>query len=147
MAASNANPGFGCVIGLGDGGSPEAFTDIAEIVGIPGVGVTARTSEVTHMTSPDGFAEHIASGVKEQKSFTVPVNFVADDAGLLSLLKDKIKDGDIDNYRIAFTDDSNSLLTFAALVVDTDISHERDSHAQGSITFLPTGAPTWSTAA
>lgn len=138
LAAFTSSPLAGGTLGA------EVFTPIAEITGIPGVGVTSRTSEVTHMTSPEGFAEHIATGVKEQKAITIPINFVADDLTQRDLIETKLSNGSKNNFRIAFTDDSQTLLTFTALVTDSDISHDRDSHAQGTISLLPSGVPTWS---
>lgn len=121
----------------------EVFTPIAEITGVPGVGSTQRTSEVTHMTSEDGWAEHIALGIKEQKSFTVPLNFVADDPTQIEIFRNRSGSKVGHNYQIKFTDDSVTTLTFFAFIVDTDIGHDRDSHAQGAFTFLPSGKPEW----
>lgn len=142
MTDSNARPGFGVTLQYHDGGSPGSYIDVAEITGIPGVGTTVRTSEVTHMQSPGGWAEHIGTGVREGKSFTVPVNFIADDTSHVLLFQTR-SDGSRNEYRITFTDVGTTTLTFNAIVTESDISHERDSHATGSITFLPSGAFTW----
>lgn len=147
MAESEANPGWGCTVGLGDGADPEVYTVIAELLGVPGVGATARTAEVTTMTSPDGWAEYIKTGVKEQKPITLPINFVADSAQQLDIIKDKLEDDLSHSFQVTFTDDSTSLLTFDALVVDSSIDHDKDSQAQGSITIRPTGKPVWSVTA
>ena len=143
MAESKANPGFGCTLAIGDGTTTEGFTVIAEVTGIPGFGTTQRTSEVTHMSSPNGWVEHIGLGLKEGKAFTVPLNFVADDTQHIQLFQTLVASGAKNNYQISLTDDSSSTVTFGAIVQDTDITHDRDSHAQGSVTFLPTGAFTW----
>lgn len=143
MPASNANPGFGCTFAIGDGASTEAFTVMAEITSISGFGTTHRTDEVTHMTSPNGWAEHIGLGVKEGKAFTLALNFVADDAQQISLYQTRVESGSINNYRIAFTDDGASTCTFAGIISDVDINHERDSKADATITVLPTAGYTW----
>ena len=142
MPVSKAVPGFGCVLAIGDGDSNQSFTDLAEILGVPGVGITHRSSEVTHMTSPGGWAEYIGLGVKEGKAFTLPLNFVADDAQQISL-KDRVIDGSKNDYRVKFTDDGDSSLTFGAIITDLNLDHDRDSQAQASITFQPTGAHAW----
>lgn len=147
MAKSTANPGWGCTVSLGNGAEPEVYTVIAELLGVPGVGATARTSEVTTMTSPEGWAEYIKTGVKEQKPITLPINFVADNAQQLDLITTKLEDDEEHSFQITFTDETVSLLTFDALVVDSNIDHDKDSQAQGSITIRPTGKPVWSVTA
>ena len=141
MVASNANPGFGALFKIGDGATTEAFTTLAEVSGIPGFGTTQRTSEVTHMQSTA--VEHIGLALYEGKAFTIPLNFVADNSQQVTLIQTRVQDGSKHNYQIAFTDDSSSTVTFSAIVSDADINHDRDSHAQASITFLPTGGYTW----
>lgn len=127
----------------GGAAGAEIFTPIAEITGVPGVGVTQRTSEVTHMTSEEGWAEHIALGVKEQKSFTIPLNWVADDPTQIEIFRNRVASKVGHNYQIQMTDDSITTLTFFAFIVDSDIGHDRDSHAQAATTFLPSGKPEW----
>lgn len=119
------------------------FTDLGEITDVPGVGTTHRTDEVTHMASPGGWAEFLGLGVKEGKAFTLALNFVADDAAQKSLFKTRVEDGSENTYRIVFTDDVATTLTFAALITDTDIGHSRDSKADISIQVQPTGAYSW----
>lgn len=140
--ASNANPGFGVEFRIGDADSNEQFTAIGEILAVNGVGISHRTAEVTHMSSPGGWAEHLALGVKEGKAFTLNVNFVADDTDQITLRTRAIS-GSKNNYQIGFTDDAGTNLTFAAIINDIDISHDRDSQAQGTITVLPSGTHTW----
>lgn len=144
MPASNANPGFGVEFRIGDGASSETFTAIAEVLAVNGVGVTHRTSEVTHMGSTGGWAEHLALGVKEGKPFTLNVNFVFDDTNQAALLT-ACQNGTKGNYQIGFTDDAGSNVTFAAIINDLDWNHDRDSQAQGTISVLPSGAHTFGT--
>lgn len=143
MPASNANTGFGCTFAMENATTPGTFDVLAEVQGVPGIGSTQRTSEVTHMTSPGGFAEHIGLGIKDHKPITLPLNFVADDAEQIKLFRQRVGDTDPHNYQIAFTDESDTTLTISAIVTETSIDHEPSSHAQGSVTFLPTGDITW----
>lgn len=122
----------------------EVFTELAEVVDVPGVGVSHRTDEVTHMSSPNGWAEHIGLGVKEQKSFSLAMNFVANDTAQVGLFQTYIASGAKRNYRIQFTDTNLTRVTFAAIITETDISHPRDSKADISVTVLPSGEPTYS---
>jgi predicted secreted protein len=143
MPKSRANPGFGVKFKIGDGNSPEVFTEIAEIVDVPGIGTTHRTDEVTHMSSPGGWAEYIGLGVKEAKAFTLAMNFVADDPDQISLYQTRVESGAKHNYQIEFTDDDLTTLTFEAIIADTDISHARDSKADLSVQVQPSGGYEW----
>lgn len=127
----------------GGANGAEVFTEVAEVLSIPGVGITQRTAEVTNMGSPNGWAEHIATGIKEGKPFTLPMNFVANAADQILLFQTRAADGTKNNYRIQFTDSDPTTLTFPAIVTETDIGHEVNSQAQGSVTFMPCGEHTW----
>jgi len=143
MAPSKARPGFGCIFKIGSGTSTETFAALAEVVNVPGFGVTHRTDEVTHMGSDGGWAEHIGLGIKEGKAFTLDMNFVADDTQHISLFDTRVEAGSRHNYQILFTDVGATTVTFSAIVQDVEISHERDSAADMSVTFLPTGGFVW----
>lgn len=121
----------------------EVFTEIAEITDLPGFGTTHRTDEVTHMSSPNGWVEHIGLGIKEGKAFTLAMNFVGDDADQIELFQTRVESGNRHNYRIQFTDDDLTQVTFAAIISDSDISHPRDAKADLAIQVLPSGGYTW----
>lgn len=122
----------------------EIFTEIGELVGVPGIGTTHRTDEVTHMSSPGGWAEYIGLGVKEGKTFTLPFNFVADDPQQIAIYRTRLESGVKANYRIQFTDVAATKLTFSAIANESDINHERDSRADASYSFQPSGPYSWS---
>lgn len=143
MSKSRANPGFGVKFQVGDGDSPETFTTEAEITDVPGFGVTHRTDEVTHMSSPEGWAEHIKLGIKEGKSFTLALNFVADSTTQIALYQTRAEGKAAHNYRIVFTDPKQTSVTFEGLIVDTDINHPRDAKADLSLQILPSGKFYW----
>lgn len=127
------------------GGSNAAavWTDLGEITEIPGVGTTHRIDEVTHMSSPNGWAEFIGLGVKEGKSFTLGLNFVADDTQAKLLYRTRVESGVAADYRVAFTDVAGTTLTFSGIITDSDIGHARDSKADLSIQVQPTGPFAW----
>ena len=143
MAKSRANPGFGVKFQVGDGDSPELFVTEAEVTDVPGFGVTHRTDEVTHMSSPEGWAEYIKLGIKEGKSFTLALNFVADSTSQKALYQTRVEGKAAHNYRIVFTDDQETSVTFEALIVDIDINHARDAKADLSISIQPSGKFYW----
>lgn len=151
QATRGAGNGTGVIVAsassslTGGTNGAEVFTLLAEITDLPGFGTSHRTDEVTHMSSPNGWAENIGLGVKEGKAFTVALNFVADDPAQVALFQTKVESGTTNNYRIRFTDKAFSGVTFGAIVNDTDISHPRDAKADLSVQFLPSGPYTWAT--
>lgn len=142
---SNARPGFGVQFLVGQGDSPETFVELAEVIDVPGLGHTVVTDEVTHMGSPNGVAEYIKVGVKEGKSFTLPMNFVADYAAQKAFFDSLITEaGDgRHNYRIKFTDVSGTYITFEAIASDTTINHAQRAKADCAVTFQPSGPWSW----
>lgn len=147
MPASNANPGFGCMFVIGNGQSTEVYSDLAEVRNIPSFGTTHRTAEVTHMSSPNGWVEHIGLGLKEGKAFSLALNFVADNTDQILLYRTRVESGVKANYGIDFTDDAQTTVRFRAIINDADITHDRDSQADATISVLPTGGYSWGTAA
>lgn len=121
----------------------EVFTDLAEIVDVPGIGGTHLTADVTHMSS-DGWVEQIKIGLKEAKPFTLPMNFVADDSVQRDIFETRFESEDENNYRVLFTDDSETYIEFPALVTDIDITHAQRNKAEISVQFTPAAGYTWS---
>jgi len=151
LATNGVGNGSGLAIAAAaaalSGGTNGAVTwsELGEITDVPGIGASHRTDEVTHMSSPNGWAEHIGLGVKEQKAFTLALNFVADDTQQILLYQTRIASGDKNTYKIVFTDELATGLVFDAIVSDTDMGHPRDGKADASYQFQPTGEPTWTT--
>jgi len=144
---SRANSGFSCYFQIGDGDSPEGFTTLAEVVDVPGISESQFIEEVTHMASPNGKVEKIAIGLSEQAPFTLPMNFVADDANQVILIQQKINERTQSNYRVIFTDALQTYVTFSAFVSNFEINHTQKSKADLSIEFTPTGGYAWDTLA
>lgn len=77
MAETQAQIGYGTLLKMGNGASPQTFTTIAEVVSIDGFGFSASELEVTHMESPGGYLERI-SGMKDGDTMTVLCNMLRD---------------------------------------------------------------------
>ncbi len=75
MAVSQATLGFGALLKMGDGASPEVFTTIAENVELGALGETVNLVDVTHHESPDGRREYIA-GLKDGDEFNFTANYI-----------------------------------------------------------------------
>jgi hypothetical protein len=145
MPRSNANPGFGIKFYVGNTDSPVVFTELAEVQEITGIGAQHITDEVTHMSSPNGWAEFIGTGVKEQKPFTLPMNFVADYAAQKQLLNERLESGGRHYYKIKFTDAAETELVFEAIIADVDINHAQRAAADCNVQFRPSGQYAWYT--
>ena len=84
MASSIAIPAYGTLLKIGDGGSPENFTIVAEVKDISGPKMKADTAETT-THSPGGVAptsawkEYLAT-LLEAGDVTFKVNFVPTNA-------------------------------------------------------------------
>ena len=136
--ASAAAIGFNTILKKGDGGSPEAFTDYGlEVLAVNGVGFTRTAIDATHMQSANGYQEFIF-GLKQQKPFTVEVNWLASTVGAIQTLLE----GAQGNWQILFPDNSN--VTFTAGVQDLAIgSVTPDGKMTATLSFQPSGKPTW----
>lgn len=140
MAKTNAVPGFGALFLIGNGDSPETFQALAEVVDITGFGFTQMVADATHQLSPGGWVEKISLGLKEGKPFSVPVNFVADDAQQVTLIQTRASDGSKHNYQLQCTDVSQTTITFEAVITDVTINHPQRDKADASIEFTPSSA-------
>lgn len=86
---SDAFWAFGSTLKLGDGGSPEVFTAVAEITDISPPSMGRDLIEVTHHASPGGYREFI-SGLRDGGEVSLEANWLPTDAthdqvtGLLS---------------------------------------------------------------
>lgn len=79
MAATEAQIGYGTLLKLGNGSSPETFTTIAEVKSIDGFGFTLAEVEATHMESPNGYNEYV-SGMKDGDTITAVLNMIRSNA-------------------------------------------------------------------
>ncbi|WP_306150644.1 phage tail tube protein [Roseovarius sp. MMSF_3281] len=59
MPETQANIGYDSEFAIGDGGDPETFTAIAEVVSITPPGLTRDKEEATHLKSPDKYKEYV----------------------------------------------------------------------------------------
>lgn len=98
MTASAAQIGYGTTLQLGNGSSPEIFTDIAEVKDVSGFGVSLEQVEVTHLQSPQRKKEYIA-GLGDGDSMTAKCNLTPANA---TILKDWIDAGLVSNFRLVF---------------------------------------------
>jgi predicted secreted protein len=92
---SDAFHGYGSVLQVGDGASPEAFVSVAELSAINIGPMSTAVIDATHLTSANTHREKLA-GMKDTGPFTVTGNYLPEHAtqantgrGLLKLWADR----------------------------------------------------------
>jgi hypothetical protein len=136
--------GYGASFERGDGGSPESFAAISEVVSITPPAPEEEQIDASHLKSPDAYREFI-SGLTDPGECTFEMNFIPGGASFPLLRADrdaKVKR----NYRIVFPDTPNSIVTFAAKVTTIAPEVPLDDKMSASVTLKVSGKPVWSTA-
>lgn len=139
--ASNAVAAIGTALKIGDGGTPENFTTIAEVKDISGPGTTLDTIEVTSHDSTGGYKEYIPS-LKDGGEVTFDMNFVnsaAQDA-LVTDMENRTKR----NFQVVTTHSSPKTAVFAGYITAITHSFPVGDVATRSVTIKVTGPITWS---
>lgn len=140
---SNATSSFGLQLKIGNGGSSETFSTIAEVLDFKGLNLKLNTKEVTNHSSTDGWKEHIGT-LLEIGPVTFDVNWLPADsthsysAGLLKDLVDKTKR----NFQMIIPAATPVTWSFTALVVSFDPVLPVDGQLRGTVTLQGTGKPT-----
>lgn len=138
---ANGIVAFGTLLKRGDGASPEAFTTVAEITNISGIGFSRDTADMTHHTSP-GKWEEVKQTIKRWKEIQFEFNYIPGNAthnnatGLLGAFNSDT----IGNWQIVFPDATTWTVT--AFVSDIEIEAPHDDKLAGSAVLRPTGQPT-----
>jgi len=112
--ATGAKGGYKTLLQRGDGGSPEAFTTVAEVNDISGPEITKMIEDATSMDSPDGYVEKISLGLRDPGSVTFQVNLLNENTTHNNLLADL--EADVTrNFRIV-ANGTTKAVTFAGHV-------------------------------
>jgi len=138
---TNAIGSHGTMLKIGDGGSPETFATIAEVLDINGPNMTADTEEVTSQSST--WKEYIAT-VLDAGEVTFDLNFVPTDAThsySAGLLKD-FTSRTLRNFQLVFPDSGSTTWTFAAYVTAFQPSAPVNGKLGASVTLKISGQPT-----
>ncbi len=140
---TSALSAFGTLLKIGDGGSPETFTTIAEVKALNPPKLHLDTEEVTSHGSTAGWKEKVAT-LLEAGPVKFTVNFIPADAthsyatGLIHDMVTRTKR----NFKVVFPDAGSTTWTFAAFVSDVDISADADGVLEADIELDLTGQPT-----
>jgi len=140
---SNAISAFGTLLKIGDGGSPESFTTIAEVKDISGPSLSLDTEDVTSHASSGGWEEHIGT-ILRSGEVSFDINFIPTHAthdastGLIADMKNRT----VRNFQLVFPDASSTTWAFSALVTGFEPSEPVAGSLGASVTLKLTGEPT-----
>lgn len=137
-----ATPGYGCLLKKGDGGSPETFATIGEVVGFDGPSESHGVIDVTNFDSPNGAREFISSGLKDAGQVTFRVNLSADNS-THSGLRNDLWNGTKRNFQAVLTDANPTTIAFSAFITNFAVAAPFEGALNANITLKITGKPSW----
>lgn len=141
--ASSALHAIGTLLKRGDGGSPETFTTVAEVLSITGPGLTSDIIDVTNHDTSNGFREFIM-GLQDGGEFQFSINYIPTNSthnattGLLDAFEDKERG----NWKLVFPDGATTTWTFQAVVRTVAIRAPIDGQLTADVTLKISGKPT-----
>ena len=134
---------YGTLVKVGDGGDPETFATIAELLDISGPNWRLSTEDATNHSSPSAWGEKIAT-IKDGDDITFQVNYVPDGtshgytSGLLKLLDDRA----LTNFQVVFPDTGSTTWEFAGYVAGVGPGAPVRGKLTAAITISIAAAPT-----
>lgn len=128
----------GAVIALGDGASPEVFTDIANVTSISGPTLAASDIEVTDLSSA---AKEFLQGLEDPSVVTLTCYYASANTQHQTM-RDRVGSNTADNYRITLSDAST--ISFSARVNEFSLDLGVDAAVGMSLSLKISGAVTFS---
>lgn len=141
---SLAVSGFGTLVKREVPVGSGTYVAIAEVKSINGPNLSTDTIDVTHMASPGGYREFIAS-FKDGGEVTFELNFLPQDGtqdastGLIADFNARL----VRSYQIAFPDPGNSTATFSGLITGFSVTEQMDQVLGANCTIKVSGAIVW----
>lgn len=139
---SSAISAHGTLFQMGDGGDPETFTTVSEVIDITGPAPERATLDVTNQSSGQ-IKEYIGALIDAGK-VSFDVNYIPTDAtqdastGLLSLVLSGVRT----NFKVIFPDAATTTWSFGGLVLGFAPSMGVDAILRTKIDIQVTGALT-----
>lgn len=138
---TQATIGHNSKFAMGDGGTPEVFTDIAEVFAITPPNFTRDTVDVTHMQSLNKWREFVP-GLRDAGEVEIQVNFIPGNTTQDQVLE-SFQDDALNNFRITFP--NNEAWIFAGWCTGFAAEDPLDAKMVATITFKVSGQPTFLT--
>ncbi len=136
MASTKGRSGFGALFKIGDGGGPEVFTSVAELVDPTPPPTTLNVDDGTHNESPGGWVERIATTLQAGDA-QLTLNWLPDDASQ-NLLRTAQNAKRLANFQITIPG-SSRICTFAAFVVEIGPTMPHAGKMQAQVRLTPSG--------
>jgi len=139
--ATSAIPGYGTLLKMGDGATPETFSTIVEVNEINPPEITLKTDDATHHGS--GGWEEVIATLLSGGEISAKVNWIPTDAthnestGFYAAMINRTKK----NWKVVLPD-STKTFAFAAYVTKSKLGTPLDKKMTAEITLKITGAVT-----
>ena len=137
---SEARLGYSTKLKMGDGGSPENFTEIGE-VGDLEIGDSIEQIEVTNHQSPGGRKEYIAA-LKDGSEVSIVVNYIPSNATHNRATGLRGKQGEVVNFQLIAPGETE-VYNFSALVLGVSRSFPVQGVMQMTVSVKLTGADSY----
>lgn len=140
---TNAIASFGTLVKIGDGGSSETFTTIAELRDISGPSFSLATVDVTPQTATGAWREFVAT-LLDAGEVTFDINFIPTEnthdvgAGLIKDMKNRTNR----NFQVVWSDTGSTTWTLSTYITGFSPTAPVDGELSASITLKITGEPT-----
>lgn len=141
MAISQAKAGYGTLLKVGNGASPEVFTTVAEMDAVKPPGDTTDVIEVTNHDSPGGYKEYIPT-LLDTSPVTQTANYINNTQQ--NLIQTNLRAKTITNFQIVLTTGSPRTCSFSAIIVKWDVDPPIKSQIKLSFELRGTSQPVWS---
>lgn len=140
--ASNAKFGYGTLVKMGDGGSPETFTTIAELRGdIAFDGMESEEIEVTtHNNAINGRAKEKIPGLIDPGNLNFEINYIANEATHVAVRNAWIAQTR-KNFQILTP--YGDLTTIAGYIMSMPVTYPADDSINAKIKIMISGLPTF----
>ena len=134
---------FGIDLQMGDGGDPENFTSLAEVLDVNGPGMTADTVEVTPHDPSGNKWKKFLKALRDGGEVTFDINFEPTESthdettGLLA----ELDSDDLRNFKLIFPDGSSTTWDFSGYVTNFNPNGPVQEALTASITIKLSGKP------
>lgn len=141
--ATQARSAYGTKIKMGDGGSPETFTEIPEVGDIKGPSISVKTKDVTtHGSAASGANEEIIPTMINGQEVTFPINYVETDpvhVAMIAAAQARTKK----NFQ-KVNPEATKTISFSGYITGMDWADPVDGQRQIDVTITVSGGLTFS---
>lgn len=141
--ASSAISAFGTLLKLGDGGSPESFTTVAEVRNISGPSFASDAIDVTTHNTPTPFRRYI-NGLLDGGEISFELNFIPQEtthsytSGILADFLNRTRR----NVQLVFPDSGTTTWLIPVIWTAFEMSADPADVLMASVTAKVSGPPT-----